>query len=181
MLTRGMRVDPTGDFIGATRNSEVPPTGGSLGTSKRCVIREDSDSIASVTASRNRLVQGNEKGAGLRLRDRQADQDGIDDALHRVVAQPVPRERRRSASHDPTHCERNPYPAARRDAIDPAISAAGLQAIPRDDRSSRALAPRRPSATAGSTGWPGTCPPCGRRETAGRDTRQAWEGTRGRA
>lgn len=61
------------------------PTGGSFGTSKRCVSRADSDSIASVTASRNRLVQGNEKVAGQQLRDRQADQDSIDDALYRVV------------------------------------------------------------------------------------------------
>ena len=130
MPTRGLRVDPTGDFIGITRNSEEPPTGGSLGTNKRCVSRADSDSIAAGTASRNRLVQGNEKETGLRLRDRQADQDGVDDAFHCIVAQPVPRERRPSASHDPTHCERNPYPAAGRDAIDLAISAAGLQAIP---------------------------------------------------
>lgn len=130
MPALGMRAHPTGDFIGVTRNSEQPPTGGSLGTDKRCVSSADSDSIAAGTASRKRLERCSEKGAGLRLQDRQADQDGIDDALHRVVAQPVPRERSRSASHDPTHCEQIPYPAAWRDAIDIAISAACLQAIP---------------------------------------------------
>ncbi len=96
------------------------------------------------------------------------------------LPQPVPREGNRSASQDPDTLQAKSVSrcTARRDR--PCHLSGWPAGHSPDDRSSRALAPRRPCATAGSTGWPGACPLCGRRETAGRDMRQAWEGTRGR-
>jgi hypothetical protein len=65
MPTPGVRVDPTGDFIGNTRSRYEPPTGGSLGVDRWCVSSADSESIAEATADRKRLEQGNEIGARL--------------------------------------------------------------------------------------------------------------------
>jgi len=161
--------------------SQEPPTGGSLGVDKWCLRGADSESIVEATADRKRLEQSNEIGAGLRVQDRQSDQDGIDEALHCVIAPTCPaRETSISQSGpDTLRAKSVSRCKARRDR--PCHFGGWPAGYPPDDRSSRALAPRRPSATAGSTGWPGACPRCGRRETAGRDTRQAWEGTRGRA
>lgn len=126
----GMRAHPTGDFIGVIRNSEEPPTGGSLGTDRRCVSGADSDLIAAGMTSRKRLAQCSEKGADLRLQDRKPITTASTTRCSTSLSQAIPRERNRSDSHDPTHCEQIPYPAAWRDAIDLAISAACLRAIP---------------------------------------------------